>query len=296
MLERRNLFTALEDEWMREGRSAEARAALARWSEATPELSRLGDPLTLVYRCHQRDRDAPTLLIAVLREVEGDRWAQRTVLQVVLPGLRALARRASRRYLGRSGVPWESRDELDQVVIEIALERIRVLARTDPEFPCRTIVDGTWQRIRHRARTGMVEAERRVELVHAEQKLMASARSHLDDLAALVTAAVEQRVLDRFDAGLVYSCHVTGFRIEELARLTGRSERTLWRQRRNAERVLAMFATDGLTRHEVGRPSPALGAGQDPLSLRQGPEAGVKGALRRPPAALDPGHPASGAA
>lgn len=296
MLERRNLFSALEDEWMRVGRSAAARAALARWAEATPALAYLGDLLTLVHRCHERDPAAPEFVAAVLREAEGDRWAQRTVLQVILPGLRAVARRASRRYRGRPEVPWETRDELDQVVVEIALERIRALARTEPDFPCRTIVDGTWQRIRHRARTGMKEADRWVELALAEQKVVASTRSRLEDLAALVTAAVEQRVLDPFDAGLVYSCYVTGYRIEELAQMTGRSERTLWRRRRNAETVLAMFVTDGPTGYEVRRPSPALGAGPGPLSLRRGPEAGVKGALRRPPAALDPGRRASGAA
>lgn len=180
------------------------------------------------------------------------------MLQVVLPGLRAIARRASC-YVGGSRPVWQTRADLDQDVVRIALDRIRSLAGTGHPYPCRAIIDGTWQRLRHQAQTARREADRLVELDLARESGAPSAGTGLEDLASLLIAAVEHRVIDRFDAGLVYSCHVMGFRIEELATRTGRSERTLWRRRRNAERSLAIFASAGVDDdREDGLPPPRL--------------------------------------
>lgn len=50
--------------------------------------------------------------------------------------------------------------------------------------------------------------------------------------------AVQDGTLGTLDAGVVYSCHVAGHSIAELAPLTGRTARSLWRRRRRAEELL----------------------------------------------------------
>jgi len=237
-----NLFRALEDEWDRKGRSPEARAALARWAVGAPSLAALIDPATLVQRCHARDEEASSLLEVVLRHAEQDALAARTMLQAVLPGLGSVTRRAGC-YVGGNRPVWQSRGELHQQVVCVALDRILALATSAPEFPCRAIVDGTWQRLRHHALSVRRELDHRADLEFGAGVSAAPDRTAIEELGLVLMAAIDLHVLDVFDAGLVYSCHVAGYRITELARLTARSERTLWRRRHRAEELLAGSST-----------------------------------------------------
>ncbi len=55
----------------------------------------------------------------MLRLAVDDEFARQTVIQVILPGLLALSRRA-RYMVGASGGPWADHDELEQEIVTIA--------------------------------------------------------------------------------------------------------------------------------------------------------------------------------
>lgn len=90
---------------------------------------------------------APTLWGRLLRLAVDDEFAQQTVIQVILPGLLAMSRRAHY-MVGASGGPWADHDDLEQEIVAIAYERIRALAGTTQAWPARTLLDQTWRRLR----------------------------------------------------------------------------------------------------------------------------------------------------
>jgi hypothetical protein len=65
-------------------------------------------------------------VLRLLRVAAGDEFAQQTVLQVLLPGLLGLSRRACAKAT-RTCREWVDEDELEHQVVVIALERIRAL-------------------------------------------------------------------------------------------------------------------------------------------------------------------------
>jgi len=268
-----NLFRALDDEWNREGRGPKARTALARWAVDDPALAALADPATLVQHCHARDEEASSLLKVVLRHAEQDTLAARTMLQAVLPGLGSVTRRAAC-YVGGDRPVWQTRDELHQEVVSVAFERISALATGAPEFPCQAIVDGTWQRLRHRALCVRREVDRRADLECGARVPAAPDRTAIEELGLAVMAAIDEHDLDVLDAGLLYSCHVVGYRITELARMTARSERTLWRRRQRAEEVLVASSTTAI-RGRARQDREGSGSGGPSISARgDGPPEG----------------------
>ncbi|MGH9228007.1 MAG: hypothetical protein ACRD07_04605 [Acidimicrobiales bacterium] len=231
------LFRLLEDDWSHAGRGRDATAALARWAERHPVLDGFANPAAVVARCHSRDGRASELVAAVLTEAGDDPWAARTVLQAVLPGIAGVARRASC-YVGGQRPVWQSGDELDQDVVLIALERIQALAGAEPAYPCRAVVDGTWQRVRHHAASVRQALANQVDVDAGATAVASADRSGLEELGLAVIAAVNAGTLGTLDAGLVYSCHVAGYGVAELAPATGRTARSLWRRRRRAEELL----------------------------------------------------------
>lgn len=231
------LFRLLEDDWSRVGRGSDATAALARWTEHHSVLDGFANPAAVVDHCHSRDGRASALMAAVIAEAGGDPWAARTVLQAVVPGLAAVARRASR-YVGGQRPVWQNGDELHQDVVLIAFERIQALAGTAPSYPCRAVVDGTWQRIRHHAASSRQALATRVDVDAGNAAVASADRSGLEELGLAVIDAVNAGTLGILDAGLVYSCHVAGYGVAELAPATGRTARSLWRRRRRAEELL----------------------------------------------------------
>ncbi len=231
------LFRLLEDDWSLVGGSADASAAAARWTASHPVLRGFDSPAAVVDSCHRREGTTPTLVAAVLAEAGRDPWAARTVLHIVLPGIGAVARRASC-YVGGQRPVWQSSDELHQDVVLIALDRIHALAGTAPAFPCRAIVDGTWQRVRHHAASVRQALTTRADIEAGDDAVAPAERSGLEELGLVVIEAVNAGALGTLDAGLVYSCHVGGYGVAELAPATGRTARSLWRRRRRAEQLL----------------------------------------------------------
>jgi hypothetical protein len=138
----------------------------------------------------------------------------------------------------RTAPVWQRREELHQDVIVIALDRIQALAGTAPSYPCRAVVDGTWQRVRHHAASVRQALRTRADIEAGDDAVASAERSGLEELGLVVIEAVTAGTLGTLEAGLVYSCHVAGYGVAELAPATGRTARSLWRRRRRAEELL----------------------------------------------------------
>jgi hypothetical protein len=234
-----NLFKVLEAEWRSEADGRPARRACARWAGDGSALEGMASPAEVVRCCQARGDGtrSAAMLAAVIGYAGEDRWAARTALQAVLPGLAALSRRA-RPLVGPSGV-WASMEELDQHVVGIACERIVALASEPARtWPANAIVDGTWQRLRSYMAAECRYRGRRVDLGELAEATGGSAASASEELARTLVDAVEEGVLDPVDGWLVFSSRVRGVAIVDLAAESGRNPRWLWRRRVRAEEQL----------------------------------------------------------
>lgn len=233
-----SLFRRLERDWESEGASRPARAALARWARSEPSLRELESPLEVVRRCHERVDAAVsrTLVEAVLAQAKDDPWAVRTVVQALLPGLAGVARRARGLRQG-SVLVWESLEELDQHVVALAYERVSALAGRAQPWAAQTIIDGTWQRLRNYARSERRQGRSQAEFTQGQLRLEPSV-SAAEELAEVLSDAVERGVVDPGPARVVYSFRVDGNPPDAVAPFVGHSARTLWRWLRRAEDAL----------------------------------------------------------
>ena len=176
------------------------------------------------------------MLEAVLTQAKDDPWAVRTVVQALLPGLAGVARRGRSLLKGTVAV-WESLEELDQHVVALAYERVTAMAGTAHPWAAQTIIDGTWQRLRTYARAERRRARCQEELAQGQLRLEPPV-SAAEELAAVLTDAVERGVVDPAHASVVYSFRVSGRPPEAVAPSVGHSARTLWRWLRRAEDAL----------------------------------------------------------
>ena len=115
------LCSRLDAEWRRVGASSAGRSAVRRWAEEEPALAGATSALDVLARC-QRHGNGQEALAAVLRLAGTDEFARQTVMQSILPGLVALARRAH--YMVGPGLAgWASDDELEQEIGLYAMKR-----------------------------------------------------------------------------------------------------------------------------------------------------------------------------
>lgn len=241
-----NPFRSLTREWATLGRSPRGRDAIRRWSEAEPALAGFDSPADLVARCQRRgDPRAANDLLGSLLRLAHDELAARTVLQAVLPSLAARAWR--RRWDGNFGDTgrglWDSVEDLDVEVVVFALERIRELAGTSPEWPSQAIVEVSYARFRWSAR---VARRRRVDTVPLEPThepvALAPDRSFADELTETLIDAVRAGSIRQRDAAVIYATRVLGHTPGELAAVQRRDVRAVRYQRARAERTLAAIA------------------------------------------------------
>lgn len=111
-------FESLDREWERIARSADAARALERWERIDPVLASPSlDVLLARRRCSAADGEIVLRALAGL--APGDRLAARTMLQALVPGLGALARRIG-----------GGRADLASELAALAWERIRTYPRS----------------------------------------------------------------------------------------------------------------------------------------------------------------------
>lgn len=226
---RAHVCSALDAEWRRVAASSPGRVATLRWAEVEPALAgaRSGDDV--VARCQRHgDRRGADALGAVLRLAVDDEFAQQTVIQVILPGLLAMSRRAHY-MVGASGGPWADHDDLEQEIVAIAYERIRALAGTTQAWPARTLLDQTWRRLRL-----LHDRDRQwkacwVPMDGGRDIPGSNDRSPVEELAQVVVDAVRTGSLAPGVAATFYTCRVLGYSIASVAPMVGRDPGTVSR-------------------------------------------------------------------
>ena len=204
---------------------------MRRWIAEEPALAGACSGEDVVELCQLRDGAAPghgmtdgpqAILEALLRLAADDEFAERTVVQALLPGLLAMSRRLS--YMVSSGGSrWRDRDELEHEIVTIAYERVRALAGTSQAWPARTLLDQTRARLRvlyenelrWRAHTVAMSPER------ADSRADDVEHSTAEELAHMVVDAVQDGTLALGPARLVYTCAVMGQRVAWVASTVG---------------------------------------------------------------------------
>ncbi|HEV2068489.1 MAG TPA: hypothetical protein VGR26_01700 [Acidimicrobiales bacterium] len=226
---RAHVCSALDAEWRRVAASSPGRAATLRWAEVEPALAGACSGDDVVARCQRHgDRRGADALGAVLRLAVDDEFAQQTVIQVILPGLLAMSRRAHY-MVGASGGPWADHDDLEQEIVAIAYERIRALAGTTQAWPARTLLDQTWRRLRL-----LHDRDRQwkacwVPMDGGRDIPGSNDRSPVEELAQVVVDAVRTGSLAPGVAATFYTCRVLGYSIASVAPMVGRDPGTVSR-------------------------------------------------------------------
>ncbi len=174
---------------------------------------------------------------ALLERAPDDAWAGRTLLQMALPGLASVVRRAHC-YVGGRAPVWDDLADLDQYVVALAWERIAELGGSRLEWALRAVQDGVWQRLRVYAVGRRRELYRRRELVPGHDRAARPALSPADELTKALVDAVQAGAIRRVDAGLVYGHRVLGDELDELDHGLSCGERGLRRRRQRAEEKL----------------------------------------------------------
>lgn len=234
-----NLLRDLSTAWRTEGDSPPARAALQRWATERPDFAHFASPAHLVTAGECRsDALAHRLLDELTELAPGDRWAARTVLQTILPGLARLARQHDN-LVGDGVEPFATLGELDQFLLCTAFERIPYVAAEAPAFRLRTLLDSTWTRLRSHAEAHRRECSNRVPLADHHEPQAPPARTDAEELALALIDAVQRGVLRRLDAGLVYATRVVGHSPAELAEVLDWRTGSVVRRRQRVARVLA---------------------------------------------------------
>jgi len=229
-----NVFDLLDSEWRRLCVDRSARRRLRAVCEVAGGAPSLGDVERFVRAAHPADADR-VLLALVRRAVANDALAARVLLQLLLPGTRALARRwwalgdADERaaaavtavYHRIRHYPIERRP--GRVAANILLDAAHELRRAVPKLVATPSADPAAQAAAVLDLTGPVHG---------------AAENPALELSELLCDAVADGVVGRDDAELIARSRIAGHRMADIAQLRGLRPRTLWDRRQRAELAL----------------------------------------------------------
>jgi hypothetical protein len=155
----------------------------------------------------------------------------RVLLQLLLPGVRRMARR---------WWPLGTRDEREAAAVAAVWQRIRSyrLDRRPNKVAVNILLDAEKE-----LRRSVAKLDRLVVDLPSEPPPPAEQMSPGDELMVLLRDAVDAGALSVADARIVAAFRIGGHRIAEIGAAEGRSERTVKRRRRAAERTRAMAAS-----------------------------------------------------
>jgi hypothetical protein len=233
----------LNAEWAGVGSSPESREAFAKLAAVEPVIAALGvvDLGSLVDRLRSASgalgrADAACAFRAMLRSQSVHHLVPRAVLQAVVPGLVAVARR-----LGWGvGGDWEDGGAFFADLVATAWEVIIDWSGEDRQYAILDVLSA----VRCRARRQMLrqrDARGQLELgLEDDDDLLGHGGSTTSDLDLLAQAIddLRGRGLDPSDAAVIYGNRILGLSIAELAELTGRTRRHLTQSRQRAAQQL----------------------------------------------------------
>jgi hypothetical protein len=227
-----NLFNLLDDEWRRLRDDRAAARRLASVCRVAGDARTLGDVERFVRDAGHEDADL-VLLALVARAVERDELAARVLLQLLLPGTRALARR-----WWALGDP----DERAAAAVTAVYHRIRnyPLARRPGRVAANILMDSAQELRRAVPRLVTVPSD---DPVAATPRHLRSAHHRPEvhpavELSQLLEDAVADGVVARGDADLIARSRIAGQRMADIAHQRGLRPRTVWDRRQRAENAL----------------------------------------------------------
>lgn len=225
------VFTLLDREWQHLGTSRPARQQLRLWSITSPCLAQYADPAALVSDANRRgDPIRSDRILAALtpHATAADDLAGRTLLQALLPGLKALTRRYH---------PIGAAHGHDTASLVVAYAWQHICTYPHDRRPIRVaanIVSDTHQRL-HRLVNRPAVRLVPLELLDHEP----AAEPGGDDLHDWLEHAVDHGVLSVDDARLIAATRLGHCTIAELAPRFDCEPATLRRRRNRAETRLA---------------------------------------------------------
>lgn len=226
-----NVIDQLDDEWRVLVHSRELRRSLRSWAREDRALA-FSSPARLVAEVERRDRHprhADVVLAALARRAPTDDLAARTLLQLLLPGCKAMVRRY------HFGEP----DERAGFVVSAAWDRIRTYPfdRRPAKIAANVLLD-----VRQRLLRGLHRPEARdMALEDLPESTLPTPEGSQDpgaESVAMLGWAVRQGHLDREAAHLIVLTRLGGFEVNELAARQGTKPQTLRRRRLRAEERL----------------------------------------------------------
>ena len=229
-----SVFDLLEREWVALGADDRAARRLPEVCAAAGGARTLAGVELFVRRAGGADADRVLVALAA-RAVEGEALAARVLLQLLLPGVRRLAR-----------TWWALGDAEERAAAAVAAtyDRIRryPLARRPQRVAANVLMDAAAD-LRRAARSAALAADSgrpapgwdaggwdpaAVEAVHPSV-----------ELAEVLVDAVADGLVSHADAELIAASRIAGTSLREIARRRGAKLRTLQWRRKRAEAVLA---------------------------------------------------------
>lgn len=233
-----DLFSLLDSDWRSWRRRPSASRALARWQAAEPALHQVNtiDELLGVFENRNVMDTRDELLRALIEVAPCDPDAHRTVLNLLRPGLIALATRAT---------PWWGWEDASSAVIAAAVDRI---SRYPKHRKCRVaanLLGDVWH---------SVWAQRQIELrrlaggdepLTLDTALLVEAtrepaKGH--EVMALIDEAVRRRRITPYDGRLVALHRVAGYTNVEVGLIAGKRPCTIRKRRIAAEAQIKALA------------------------------------------------------
>lgn len=227
------LFTALQTEWAALERTPASAASLRRWRHEEPALAELADLPSLVAAVERRDQAAAgdAILSALARRAPTDDFAARTLLQLLLPGVKALARR-----LWWLGDP----DERAAAVVAAVYERIRTYPwQRRPARIAANILADAGQRLLRRNAAARRPVEVFLDDIDQDLACEPAGPSPTEELLALLGWAVTAGHLTHAQVQLIGLTRIADTPFEQLGEPEGVSAPSMRRRRQRAERQLA---------------------------------------------------------
>jgi len=227
-----SLFTLLDDEWreLSEDRAAGRRlrtvCAVAGGARSLAEVERF------VRQADHADADL-VLLALVARAVERDELAARVLLQLLLPGTRALARRW-----------WALGDPDERAAAAVTAVYHRIcnypLDRRPARVAANILMDSAQELRRAVPRLVTVPSDDPVAAAprHRQSAHHGPEMHPAVELSEVLRDAVADGVVEPGDAELIARSRIAGHRMADLAQHRGLRPRTVWDRRQRAEHAL----------------------------------------------------------
>lgn len=233
----------LAADWHARSRTADSREALARLARAEEVVAALGatdlgDVVAALTRpgSPTEREHAARILQAMVRSQRVHPLVPRAVLQALVPGLVAAARKLS----WGSGGEWQGPGPFLADVLTTAWEVIVGWAGQDRDYAVLDILSAVRCRLRRQLMRQLAGRDRLTVGLDPDAPRHSRwtwGTTDLDELAHALDEAV-QRDLDPFDAAMLYGNRILGYSMAELARMSGRSARHVVGRRDEAVRKL----------------------------------------------------------